>query len=139
MNDCNYDDDFFCWSRQQAEYLRKGEFEKLDLIHLQDEIESMGNSDKRALQSQTTRLLMHMLKEKFQPEKNFSNSWQSSIVDAKRQIKRLIKDSPSLKNELKKIFLECYEDAKEDAHLETKIEIKKFPIECPWTIEEVLK
>lgn len=33
-----YDDDFLGWSREQAEYLKAGRFDLLDLEHLADEV-----------------------------------------------------------------------------------------------------
>jgi len=132
-----YDVDFYKWTKTQATLLKKKQVSELDLNNLREEIESLGKNDKRSLRSQTTRLLMHLLKKKYQPEKDTSNSWDNSITDASREIKYLIKDSPSLKNELKKVFLEAYEDSREDASRETKMDIKKFPKECPWTFEEL--
>ena len=114
-----YDDDFFEWTQEQAEFIKNKEFEKLDIINLQDEIESMGNSEKRALRSQMSRLLMHLLKKRYQPEKDYSSSWQDSISDAEIQLQYLLEDSPSLMNRLKEIYPDCYKDAKRMACKET--------------------
>lgn len=134
-----YDTDFFKWTKTQANLLKKGKLEDLDIDNLIEEIESLGKNDKRSLRSYIIVLLMHLLKQKYQPEKQKnSTSWQSSITNANRQIKMLIQDSPSLKNELIKIYPEAYEDAREDAAIETKLEIKTFPKECPWKIYEIL-
>lgn len=140
-----YEKDFYKWTQDQAKILKKAknlkapDFSKLDIDNLIEEIESLGKNDKRVLRSQLVKLLMHLLKQKYQPEKQIdSNSWHNSIIDATRELRYLIKDSPSLRNELNKIYLEAYEDAKEDAATETKLDIKKFPKECPWKIEEIL-
>lgn len=134
-----YDRDFFKWTKTQANLLKKGHLEKLDIDHLIEEIESLGRNDKRAIRSYLTVLLLHLLKQKYQPEgQGNSDSWKSSILNATRQIKLLIADSPSLKNELKKVFSEAYKDAREDASIETKKDKKVFPEKCPWEIEEIL-
>lgn len=133
-----YEKDFFKWTKTQVGLLKNGNIEKLDIDNLIEEIESLGRNDKRSLKSQTARLLMHLLKQKFQSEKQGdSNSWNNSIVEASREIKYLLEDSPSLVIELKRIYSKAYEDARQDAAAETKLNIKTFPKECPWTIEEL--
>jgi hypothetical protein len=134
-----YDKDFFKWTKTQAGLLRKGNLKELDIDNLIEEIESLGRNDKRALKSQLTRLLMHLLKLEYQPEKQEgSNSWKNSIVEAERAIKYLIEDSPSLRNELDKMFIDSYEDARQDAARETGLKINKFPKDCSYTLEEIL-
>lgn len=133
-----YDKDFVKWTINQANLLKKGAFEKLDVTNLIEEIESLGRNDKRSLKSQLTRLLMHMLKLKYQPEKQVdSNSWTNSIVEATREIEYLIEDSPSLINELNNVFSKSYEHARKDAARESGLDINKFPKKCPWSIEEL--
>lgn len=134
-----YDKDFFKWTKTQANLLKKGEIKNLDIDNLIEEIESLGKSDKRTLRSQMKRLLTHLLKNKYQPEgKGNSNSWDSSINEAISEIQYVIEDSPSLKRELIKIYTKSYEDARQSACGETRLDIKKFPEECPWKIEEIL-
>lgn len=134
-----YDQDFYKWTKTQAGFLKKGEFEKLDLDNLKEEIEALGRGDKRALLSHCIVLLTHLLKLKYQTEKQMnSNFWKSSVLNSTREIKILIKDSPSLKNEIIKIFPEAYEDARQSAAIETQLDIKIFPEKCPWDLFEIL-
>jgi Domain of unknown function DUF29 len=134
-----YDKDFFKWTKAQVNLLKKRNLDKLDIDNLIEEIESLGRSDKRALLNQTIILLTHLLKLKYQSKgKGNSNSWNSSILNATREIKVLIKDSPSLRNELIKVFSEAYEDARQSASVETQLSINTFPEKCPWEIEEIL-
>ena len=133
-----YDKDFFKWTKAQANVLKKGRLDDLDIRNLVEEIESLGRNDKRSLSSQTVVLLTHLLKLKYQPHgQGNSKSWHSSVLNSTREIKKLIKDSPSLKNELIKEFSEAYEDAKQSASVETGLDITIFPKACPWTIEEL--
>jgi len=134
-----YDVDFYKWTKTQSNLLKKKalQLSELDLDNLREEIESLGKSDKRSLRSQISRLLMHLLKKKYQPERDTSNSWSRSILDATREIKFLIEDSPSLKNELIKMYEEAYDYAREEAAFETKLAIKTFPKVCPWNLEEL--
>ncbi len=132
-----YETDFALWIEQTAQLLRDRTFEQVDWENVIEEIESLGRSDKRSLESQITRVIMHMLKWDYQPECR-SNSWRGSIAEGRTQIKKLLRDSPSLKPYLAEVFAQCYQDAIEQASDETGLPIGTFPIDCPYVIEEVL-
>jgi hypothetical protein len=57
--------------------------------------ESMGRSEKRGVSSQLTRLMLHVIKWKCQPEKR-SASWVISIRSARREIAESQQEMPSL-------------------------------------------
>lgn len=132
-----YDTDFVEWADQTVELLRQGKFSALDIENLIIEVKDLGNRERKALRSQLTRLLMHLLKWQYQPEKP-SNSWSLSIRDARKQIKRLVRDAPSLNNHLTEKFDLCYQDAVEDAVDETGLPLETFPTECPYTVEQAI-
>ncbi len=60
-----YQQDFYTWTQEQAALLKQGRFNEVDLKHLVEEIEDMGKSEKRALESYIESLLMHLLKWKY--------------------------------------------------------------------------
>ena len=80
---------------------------------------------------------MHLLKYKYQPQKQ-SGSWLATINEQRRQIKAVLKDSPSLKPYIQKELGDCYEDARKDAAKETELSVSTFPAECPFTQEQIL-
>ena len=41
----SYDEDFYSWTQEQAELLRTGQFNSLDIPNLIEEIETMGRSE----------------------------------------------------------------------------------------------
>ncbi len=132
-----YEADFVQWSDRTAQLLREHRFADLDLDHLIEEIEDLGNRHRDALESQLTRLLMHLLKYEFQPEQR-SGSWLGSIKESRKQIKRLCRRYPSLKPYLEQCWEDCYVDAVEDASDETGLSQSQFPARCPYVIAEVL-
>ena len=97
----------------------------------------MGRSEKRALASQITRLYLHLLKWRFQPDRR-SNSWVFSIRSARREIQQLLTDNPSLKPWLPSAIEQAYPQAREQAFVETKLPLKTFLIEPPFTWELAL-
>ena len=131
-----YSKDFIAWADEQALLLEQQRWDELDLVHLIEEVRDLGNRHRDALESQLTRLLMHLLKWQYQPEKR-SNSWKSSIREARKQIDRLIRKHPVLRIHLEQVLEECYLDAREDASDETSLDIETFPISCPYSIQQV--
>lgn len=136
-DDLEYDKDFYKWANNQADFLKKGEFGKLDIQNLIEEIESLGRSEKRTLQSYLKVLLIHLLKEKYQKDKA-SRSWALSIKNSRLEAKQVLEENPSLKPKLNEIIKRAYESARLNAAQETGLPEKTFPKKCEWTPEEIL-
>ncbi|MDQ7090602.1 MAG: DUF29 domain-containing protein [Methylococcales bacterium] len=73
-----YETDFCSWASKNAMLLKEKKFTELDVEHVIEEIESMGASEKRALESRFIELMQHLLKWQFQPKRRGS-SWEISI------------------------------------------------------------
>ena len=124
------------WLEETAEYVKGLELPHLAEIGLYDFLVEMGNSDKRALRSQVTRLIHHLLKFTYQPSKA-SVSWRSSVRNARNEILDIVEFSPSLKRVLLDYLQdqEIYDRAKENAEDETGLDM---PDDNPFTPEEIL-
>ena len=133
-----YNKDFNAWLHDQIHMIKTKDFKHLDIDNLLEEMETLGNSNPHAIESHMIIILMHMLKQKYQPDKS-SKSWRDSIKNAQIQIEWILKYNPSLKNHPSSILDKCYRSARREASKETKIELRKFSEECPWTIKEVLR
>jgi len=132
-----HDDDFYGWSSQQAQFLKNKEYGKLDMENLIDEVECLGKSEKRMLESYLENLLMHMLKVKYQPEMH-TRSWDLTIKLAGHKVQKTLTENPSLKYKIKEIFEDAYYHARLKAMQETALPEILFPVECPWSIENVI-
>ncbi len=95
-NSIAYEDDFFAWTRDQARLLREGKLTLVDVENVAEEIDSMGKSDRRELESRFVVLLTHLLKWEVQTEFQ-SRSWRSTINTQRDGIAALLADSPSLR------------------------------------------
>ena len=120
-----------------VEALRSGSFSQLDLQNLAEEVESLGRSDRRELQSRLTVLLMHLLKWQFQSDMQ-SGSWRGTLAEQRIRILKLLKESPSLRSFFEASVEECYDDAKVKASEETGLVMATFPRTCPYAIENIL-
>ena len=60
-----YEKDFLAWTQQQSELLRQGRWQEVDLDHLVQELDGMGKSTHRELESRLVVLIAHFLKWEF--------------------------------------------------------------------------
>ena len=132
-----YDQDFYQWTQEQAALLKAGALSQLDIENLTEEIESMGKSQKKELISRLVVLLMHMLKWDHQSDKR-GRSWLKTIATQRTEIEILLYDNPSLKNELSNTVLKAYRLAVKQASTETGLGIGSFPLNCSYTIEQIM-
>ncbi|HEX3883830.1 MAG TPA: DUF29 domain-containing protein [Stellaceae bacterium] len=136
-NSAAYDDDFFAWTQDQARLLREGNLSLVDAENVAEEIESMGRSDRRQLESRFIVLLMHLLKWQVQTEFQ-SRSWSSTIRTQRHEIEVLLEDSPSLRHVVDQPREALYLRARRNAADETGISERNFPAECPFTPAQIL-
>jgi hypothetical protein len=137
MTKATYDTDFYAWTQAQAAALRTKDWPALDLDHLAEEIHSLGIADEHAITRHLQRLLLHLLKWRYQPTHR-TPSWRRSIRQARDAIVDRTERSPSLRDyPLQRLPL-TYRRARRDAADETGLPLATFPETCPWTIEQVL-
>jgi hypothetical protein len=138
MSSLAYDQDFYGWTQEQARLLREHRINELDLENLLEEIESMGKSEKRELESRLEVLLMRLLKWQYQPSFQ-GKTWELTIREQRAKSIRHLKENPSLKTQLAEIFGYAYEDARMWAARETGLSLEIFPTSCLWTFEQVIE
>ncbi|WP_295384794.1 DUF29 domain-containing protein [uncultured Thiodictyon sp.] len=134
-----YDTDVVAWAQQQAQLLRAGRFEALDIEHIAEEIEDVGKSEQRELESRMAVLLAHLLKWHYQPERR-GRSWEATIRHQRERVSRRLERTPSLKTSLTDPdwWADTWGDARLETARETGIGFDLLPADCPWTTTEIL-
>jgi hypothetical protein len=132
-----YERDFHAWLQENARLLKQQQWSEVDWVNVIEEIEALGRAERKALRSNLIRIVQHLLKWHYQPQKR-SRSWITTIVEHRQRIASDLKDSPSLKPYLEEVYSECYQNACELASTETGIAKKFFPPEPPFSLAEVL-
>ena len=127
----DYQKDFYSWTREQAELLRSGRFDELDIVNLIEEIETLGRSEKRELENRLTVLLVYLLKWQYQPARRGQN-WQLTIQEQRLELFDVLNDNPGLKSQLQALLTHSYRKAKIRATKETGLDTDDFPSTCPW-------
>jgi hypothetical protein len=132
-----YTTDLNLWAQQTADLLRERRWQEIDLEHLVEEMEDLSKSEKRGISSQLVRLLLHLLKWEYQPQRR-SDSWLDSITDSRLQIELAIQDSPSLKSYPLQELAQSYQRARSGAAKQTGLPLSNFPEVCPYSLDEIL-
>jgi hypothetical protein len=134
----SYEQDFYSWTQEQASLLRNGQLNSLDIPNLIEELETMGRSEKRELESRLTVLLLHLLKWQYQ-EIRRSRSWQLSIDEQRIKFEETLEDNAGFKPKLDEILRRAYRLAVIQASRETNISKSIFPENCPWELNQLIK
>lgn len=132
-----YDRDFYAWALHNARLLSAQRFSEVDIEHLVEELEDVGKSERRALESHIRNLLLHLLKWQYQPHLRGA-SWRQSIRNARIAVEKIVKESPSLKSAIAQAMADEYKNAKADAVDETGLSGDLFPADCPYLEADLL-
>ena len=135
-----YNLDYNLWVLSTVEALKGKQFSSLDLEHLIEEVLDLSRRDKKKLKSLLRKLIEHLLKLAYwdaERERNIGH-WQGEIRTFRKQIKKELRDSPSLKNYCHEIFEECYQDAREIVRDKSQLPIEHFPQVPIAKLEQIL-
>ena len=132
-----YETDFYAWTQQQSELLKKQAWEHVDIANLIEEIESLWRQERRELRNRLEVLLAHLLKWQYQPDRR-GKSWFSTIREQRRKVNKVLQENPSLKPYFSEGIAEAYESAKDLAVRETNLDYENFPETCLYTTEQIL-
>jgi hypothetical protein len=135
--DAGFEEDFSLWAKHQAQLLREGRFELLDIEHLAMEIDDMAGRERRELSSRLKVLIGHLLKWQFQPRKR-TRSWRGTIRDQRDEIRELLEQSPSLRRQVASLAGKRYRVVVENVADETGLAASDLPATCPYSARELL-
>ena len=135
-----YDTDYNLWILETIKKLENRDFNSVDWENLIEEVLDLSKRDKRKLESLLIRLIEHLLiLQYWQSEKERNRGhWQKEIINFRKQIKRLLEDSPSLKNHLKTRLDRCYQDGREIASQHSLLSLNTFPESLIAPLEQIL-
>lgn len=133
-----YDQDFYAWTQRQVELLRAGQLGELDIENLIEEIESLGRQERQELRNRLGVLLGHLLKWHYQPEAR-SKSWVYTIKEQRQEIRRHLKENPSLKPYLSEAIEIGYEKGLNLVGRETPLAPEQLPQSCPFSEADIFE
>ena len=132
-----YEDDLYSWALEQAELLRSGRLDALDLLNLADEITDVAHWLSGKMHSDVSRILQNLLKWDYQPGRR-SRSWAESIWEHRKRAVRHLKKGPGLTSVLTEIVADAYTDGRDCASRDTRMPESSFPDVCPYSWDEIM-
>ena len=136
-----YERDYYAWLQNQVRALRDRHVEDVDWENVAEEIESLGKSERRGIRSHLATVLEHLLKLEYAHgifrEYN-ARGRRVSVRSARRQIRRLLNESPSLRPQLEEMLVDGYEDGRLEALRESELTEDILPETSPWTVKQVM-
>jgi hypothetical protein len=127
-----YDQDFVIWLDENIRLLKAKNYDAVDWDNLIEEVEGLTRSDKRELENRLTTLFEHALKRRYVPLSDCYRGWEVTLTRTQKQLRRILKDSPSLRNYLISIIEDSYQEALGDVRGEYQ---DTFPDHLPFTKE----
>src|SRR5437763_3474926 len=97
-----YDEDFYAWTQEQAELLRRGGAgaNGLDVELIAEESEDLGKSELHACQSLCEHIIEHLLKLAFSGLDEPADHWRREVTEWRVQLKRKLSRSIEAKLDL---------------------------------------
>jgi len=138
-----YEDDFYAWTQYQADVLRTLETRdnRFDRENLVEEVETLGRSERDAVRSQVSRILLHFLKLAYSPAPDPRFDWIDSILEARSELEDKL--SASLRRDVELELPRLYARARKRAAIQLQdhrehTAAASLPRECPYTIDQIL-
>lgn len=134
-----YEEDFYAWTQQQAELLRRlpAPSNELDIEHIAEEIDDLGRSDLRTVQSLCEHIIEHFLKLEFSGLTESADHWRDEIIEWRVQLEKTLTRSILAKLDLSGRYRVALRLAR---RLERDVPgfLDRLPAECPYTFEQII-
>lgn len=141
-----YHSDFYAWAREQAGALRRLAETRpnveVDWANLIEEVESLGKSDLRAVESQLRRVMEHCLKLAYSRAVDPRRGWLNSIDDARAEIASRMSASlrPEAEARLDSLYSVAIGRVRRDLEAYGEQEAAAaIPDQCPFTFEQLIE
>lgn len=141
-----YDDDIYAWSEQQAAALRLLAERparlpnELDLVHVAEEIEDLGRSERHAAESALRLIMVHLIKLSADPEARAIRHWRSEIVAFHIELLSRLTRAMAGRIDLDQVWTQAKRQARAALDAD-EIEDAQAGLwalgECPFTLEQL--
>ena len=135
-----YEQDFYAWAREQATLLRAGRFEELDLAHLTQEVDDLGEALYRSVRSRLRTIIEHLLKLQHSPAAEPRGLWLDTVHTQRADLEDDLTASlrRRLRSELPKQYVRARAAAARSLrHYGENAAADALPETCPYTLDQI--
>lgn len=134
-----YEQDYPEWLDITLNQLQKRDLENIDWEHLIEEIYTLGNEQRRKVDSYLLRLLIHLLLYNYwQSEKDWCGRGWAKEIDNFRLELDLLLESKVLYKHCEQVLGKIYVKARNNAIRKSELSPTIFPENCPYSLTEIL-
>jgi hypothetical protein len=135
-----YEKDIYAWSKAQADLLRARRFENLDLEHLIEEIEDLGESLYRSARSRIRTIIEHLLKLEHSPARDPRAGWVETVMTQRSDLDDEL--TASLRPRIEQALSRTYDQARRNvaAALRERGELaaaNALRETCPYSLDQI--
>ncbi|BAZ84613.1 DUF29 domain-containing protein [Dolichospermum compactum] len=120
--------DQYLWLEETILKLKARDFHDLDVEHLIEEMEILASRDRAEIESRLIVLWVHLLKRIYVSSEYDNRGWEVTIREQRRQLRILLKQSPSLK----RYFTAVLDQSWEEALMEVREDYPSFQFPDVW-------
>ncbi len=134
-----YEEDFYAWTQQQAELLRRlpPVGNELDIENIAEEIEDLGRSDLRAARSLCEHIIEHLLKLEYSGIEEAADHWRDEIVEWRLQLEQILTRSIEAKLDLPGRYRAALRLLRRLERGQPGL-MGRVPAQCPYTLEQIV-
>ena len=140
LSDALHDTDIVVWSETQAALLRRaarGErVNDIDWEHVAEEIEDVGNSELRTVESLWLQAMLHLIKLSMLPEDQAALHWRTEITAFLTQADNRYVPSMAQRIDLDRLWRRCRTASAQ--HFGDQTAFGYLPDRCPWSVAQLL-
>jgi hypothetical protein len=139
--DVLYERDFYAWAKRQAELLRAGRLDELDVEHLVEEIDDLGDSLYRSARSRIQTIMEHLLKLEYSPARDPRRGWYDTILGQRRDLEDDLTASlrPRIEADLEAFYARARKDAERSLRrFGEHAAADALPATCPYRSEQIV-
>jgi len=144
-----YDRDIVAWAEQQAEALRRlaaspAAANAVDWENVIEEIESVGRSELKGVESQLRNAIAHILKGYCDPDSLSRAAWSAETIAFLIDARRDFRSSMAVKLDLDRIWRDAWQLALAQLNAYMRLKGRRIavppgiPAECPYSLDELL-
>ncbi len=135
-----FEQDFYAWSKAQADLLRAGRYAELDLEHLIEEVDDLGDALKRSVRNRMRTIMEHLLKLQHSPAQDPRSAWRATVRTQRVKLRDGLK--ASIRREVESELPELYTDARALAEGALRDQgeaaaADALPAACPYTLDQI--
>jgi hypothetical protein len=135
-----YEQDFYAWAKAQADLLRAERYSDLDLEHLIEEVDALGESLKRSVRSRIRTIIEHLLKLEHSPAREPRGGWYDTVLAQRSDL--LDELTATIRREVEPTLPDLYERARQNAATSLRKHgehdpTAALPATCPYTFDQI--